>query len=124
MKVFKAMERPNYYPYIQDSMYNQMNKDSFYSVNVTLLLRIKSSLRLNLIDADGKKMIEEDDQSEEVHFMQVEKEFEKFAINMSSIKRLFQAFFRMKRQAEDNPEMQGWTVTDFDYHLSGNPHVK
>ena len=69
-------------------------------------------------------MIEEGDQSTEVHFLQVEKEFEKFAINMSSMKRLFQAFFRMKRQMADDTELQGWTVTDFDYHLSGNPHVK
>ena len=47
---YKFINRLNYQGYLQDPQYNISNPDSYYSINVTLLFRITTSLRLNLID--------------------------------------------------------------------------
>jgi len=52
----------------------------YTTVNVTLLLRIKSKLKINIVSKEGDKMIPtENYHKKEVHFMVIESECEKWA---------------------------------------------
>ena len=121
----KFVKRIKYQGYLQDPQYNARNPDSYYSINATLVLRITTPLRLNIVGLDGQSMIEGgddlDDMEEEVHFMQVESEMDKFHLNFGSVVKMFKTMLRMSRP--ENTEPLQWKVTDFDYHLKGNPHI-
>ena len=49
-----------------------------------------------MIDPDGNSMIDEDNNSKEVHYMQVESEMEKFHINMASVVKMMKAMMRIR----------------------------
>jgi hypothetical protein len=74
--VQKAKENNNYKIYMPNLF---ARLPGYISLNVSLILRIKSKLKINIVSQEGDQMIStENYNKKEVHFMVIESELEKF----------------------------------------------
>ena len=84
-------------------------------MNIQYLVRIETDIKLGLIDLEGNELIAEDDDSKEVHFMQIEGKSTEYNVSTKVFGQLWRAF----RQKDDG-KVESWTITDLDDFLSGN----
>lgn len=93
-------------------------RGSTLPMNVEMVLKIKTNLKLNIIDPHGNALIHPDDYSdEEIHFVRFESVFNEIEMNFSALMNI--------RNKLNNPdiEFESWTITDFDRFLFDNSHV-
>ena len=69
-------------------------------------------------------MIDEQDKlEEEVHFIAIECEAEKFQFTFGGlVKRLLKSLFRRRKLSD--LDFSEWKIIDFDDCLNGNPHIE
>ena len=87
-------------------------------MNIEMVLKIKTNLKLNVIDPNGVRMIDpEDFVDDEIHFVRFESVYNEIEVNFSALMNI--------RNKLNNPEIEfnSWTITDFDRFLFDNPHV-
>ena len=95
----------NYFSKISDE-----SSDIFFEgMTLELDLRIKSNLKLSLLNKNGKVNQVNDPKSEEIHFIKFE----------GVMPRRTKEEKQFLRQLWD---FENWTITDFDNYLEGNPH--
>lgn len=99
--------------------------------NIQLLLEVKTRLKLDIVDQDGRALLEmqlgeKAEQQEEVHYVLVENVIDEY--QMLSWKMLFKPFVNLlKLNKQIHLSMilhslkKGWVITDFDGCLTGNP---
>lgn len=64
------------------------SQPEYTSVNVTLVLKIKSKLKINIVGQDDEHMIPKDNyRKKEIHFMTVESEVDKFGLSIIEVLR-------------------------------------
>lgn len=88
-------------------------------MNVEMVIKLTTNLKLNVIDSNGVRMIKPEDFADpEIHFIRFESVFNEIELNFSALMNI--------RNKLNNPDVQftGWTITDFDRYLFDNPHVK
>jgi hypothetical protein len=84
-------------------------------LNIDLVLRVRTNLKLCLIESDGTKSVPANKlREEEVHFIRIEGKYPSHMVDIL-----------MKRNIGDKKlsDFEDWTITDFDDFLKGNPHV-
>ena len=101
--------------------------------NIQLLIEVRTKLKLDAVDLDGRGLIEtklneEGENSEEVHYMLVENVMEEYKfgwrlflkplLNLLKLNKQFQACLLLHMLRD------GWVITDFDGCLSGNPFAQ
>ena len=90
------------------------------TLNMSLLLKVDTNLKLNLVYPDGRSLIEEHERDQyEVHYVQMESIISSYDIKLSTIIKLLGEIFKSNRKLS----FSEWTVTDFDHFLQGNPHI-
>jgi len=100
----------------------------YIPLNIQLLFKIETKLKLNLISEDDQSMYPESQKQEiEVHYMQIETITEKTNlkapdISLKGIKDKMYTFLFESRDISEKE--QEWIITDFDYCLEGNPYTK
>ena len=80
------------------------------TLNFEMLLRIETNLKLNIIDRNGKSLIENNDKlDEEVHFLRFESVYSTYEINLKSL-------WRLAKESMGKIDLQfsNWTITDID----------
>lgn len=87
-------------------------------MNIEMVLKITTNLKLNVVDRYGHSMIpEEDHPDKEIHFVRFESVFNEIEMN-------FSALMNIKNKLDKSDiQFTGWTITDFDRFLNDNPHV-
>ena len=101
----------------------------WYSVCITLTLKVTTPVKLDIVLPDERSMLAEfnkDNDDVEVHYMTVECETDRHYIRLNSLKNMFKTLFGRTRSQEEidaNPPFVNWVVTDFDNCLNGNPHT-
>lgn len=90
------------------------NKEQFFNtITLGLLFKVRTNLKLNLVEADGERMIPKNKETdEEVHYVKFEGLNDKFKIDPANLLKTSQQF-----------EFKDWTITDFDDFLKGNPSL-
>jgi hypothetical protein len=90
---------------------------NYMPMNMQLLVRVDSQVKLNLIDSDGNSMISQygENSSKESHFMLLESITDRYELNWRVIYKVFNKF--------RNPSLtfEEWVLVDFDNCLKGNP---
>jgi len=83
-------------------------------VNLEMLLKVKTNLKLNAINPATKEHLisSKDQSSDEIHFVKFEGRYPEFELSAESI-----------RNRKNQIEFSEWTIVDFDNFLKGNPHV-
>ena len=84
-------------------------------MNMQILVRIESNIKLNLFTQEGQALIE-DPAETEVHYMQLEAMQTAYTIAFPTF---FKELWRERRNKM--PVFKNWTITDFDHCLRGNP---
>jgi hypothetical protein len=92
------------------------------TINMQLLLRVRSSIKLGATSREGYELIDTSDrkatEAKEDHFMQVETVVNTYKIDYLLVKQFF------KQWRDPTWEFNNWTITDFDHTLKGNPIIK
>ena len=80
-----------------------------------VLVKIKTPIKLNLINKDGQEMISKEDvDKREVHFVQFEAAHETQKVAWTL------ALLPWRKYNVDSWEVHDWKITDFDHCLKGN----
>ena len=92
----------------------------YLPLNMELLIRVETNLKLNLIDHAGKSLIPESEkEDDEVHFIKLECTLTKYQIDLRTIFKMLKELITRSKDLQ----FSDWTVTDFDHYLNGNPHI-
>lgn len=85
------------------------------NVNLQLLVRVESNLKLNIFDNESEERFMKSDQisQNEIHFLLMEG-----IIGGIEAEEITSGHFDTSRHIKD------WTVVDIDHFLKGNPHVQ
>lgn len=87
-------------------------------LSLAMILKVKTNLKLNVVDKDRKGMIDYDDYGdEEVHFIRFESTFKEIEFSFQGFKET------MRILKEGDFEFEDWIISDFDHRLSGNPFI-
>ena len=105
--------RPNFRTYTPSDKTDM----GFMTMNLQLLVEIETNVKLNLIDHEGKSMIQEP-LDKEVHLVLFETVTDRYDLGLKVFKQLFNKFWRPTLQFEE------WKIVDFDHCLGGNPHTE
>ena len=88
---------------------DQMDQVLDLEMNLQLLVRYETSLKLNLIDSKGEPMIKESEKRDrEVHFLLLECTTDKYELNWNIFKKIWSNYRKPALKFEN------WTITDFD----------
>ena len=80
------------------------------TLNFEMLLRIETNLKLNLIDQNGKSLIDDKDKlDEEVHFLRFESVYSTYEIHLKTLWRLIK-----ESMGKGDLQFSNWTITDID----------
>ena len=85
-------------------------------MNMQILLKVETKLKLNLIDHNGDSMILDAD-SKETHFMLLESTTDRYELSWRVLKKVFNKF------RKPSLEFEPWVLVDFDNCLKGNPLI-
>jgi len=94
------------------------------SINLELILRVETTLKLNMIDGEGVEYLDESDvpglDEREIHFIRMEGIVKELNMDLGPTQ-----IFALKESIIPSPdrEISDWIITDFDDHLLGNPHM-
>ena len=87
-------------------------------MNVEMVVKLTTNLKLDVIDKNGYSMINTEDHSDdEIHYLRFESVYNEIELNPSALLNI-----RNKLNNSD-VNFTGWTITDIDRYLNDNPHV-
>ncbi len=78
------------------------------TLNIEMLLRIETNLKLDLINKNGKSLVTDKDE-EEVHFVKFEAVTASYELQLSTIWRMIK-----ESRGKIDLEFNNWTITDLD----------
>lgn len=109
-------------PYVKIFFPTNLLNSEGMGVNIELILKIESNLKLNLVGKDQEPLSTDPD-SKEVHFMQMEAQLVKIDQKQMLNPKAFYQFNKDLHKVDELDGASDWTITDFDFCLNGNPHT-
>lgn len=124
--------RDNFGHYVLDPAQSTMDGQlpQKLTQNIQLLIEVRTKVKLDAVDRDGRGLIEtklekEDEEREEVHYMMVENVMEEYDLGWKILLKPFMNMLKLSSQVRAALLMHtlkdGWVITDFDGCLNGNP---
>lgn len=122
--------RENFGYYLMDPDVPPCELPDKLTQNIQLLIEVRTKLKLDLVDKQGRGLLEtrlgsDSDDSEEVHYILVENVMEEYQLGWRLLLKPFLNLFKLNKQLQAclllHTLKDGWVITDFDGCLNGNP---
>lgn len=87
------------------------------SLNFEVTIRVKTNLKLNLVDKEGNSLVQ-DPMEKETHYIKFESVANRYPLSFKTVWKLITELGKT-----NDLTFEDWTITDFDNCLNGNPHI-